>query len=205
MRKKSGASAQQNNNAFSNKNNANIATNRASSSLPNSQFTQKKPKEESHQRLGSLLEKYEIIETIGAGTYGEVFQAVERGTDKKVAIKLFHKTKEGEGISLTAYRELMLLNELKHENIINLCNICISPEEKSISLILDYAEYDLSEIIRFHGKRTELIPPYTVKSVMWQVLNSIHFLHSNWVCHRDMKVNISFNKMFYNLYLFFFF
>jgi serine/threonine protein kinase len=44
------------------------------------------------------------------GTFGLVFQAIDRQTKKKVAIKKFKATKEGEGISLTAYREIMVLH-----------------------------------------------------------------------------------------------
>eukprot|EP01119_Soliformovum_irregulare_P011173 TRINITY_DN2781_c0_g2_i1.p1 TRINITY_DN2781_c0_g2~~TRINITY_DN2781_c0_g2_i1.p1 ORF type:complete len:379 (+),score=80.17 TRINITY_DN2781_c0_g2_i1:35-1138(+) len=125
---------------------------------------------------------------VGEGTYGFVYKAKEKNSQKAVAIKKFKPTKEGEGISLTAYREIMLLRELDHENIIRVRNVVVNPKEKSLSLIMEYAEYDLSEIIRFHHKHLRQPPsPYCVKSLMWQVLNGMHFLHTNWICHRDLK------------------
>jgi cyclin-dependent kinase 8/11 len=30
--------------------------------------------------------------------------------------------------------------------------------------------------------------PYTVKSVLWQLLNGLSFMHQNWIIHRDLKV-----------------
>jgi len=132
--------------------------------------------------------KYDVIYFVGEGTYGYVYKAQDKKTQKKLAIKKFKQTKEGEGISLTAYREIMLLRELDHENIIKIRDITINPEEKSLSLVMDYAEYDLSEIIRYHHKILQKPPStYTIKSLMWQVLNSINYLHSNWICHRDLK------------------
>ncbi len=54
--------------------------------------------------------KYETLFQVGEGTYGFVFKAtmrVPQQPSRKVAIKQFKPSKEGEGISLTAYREVM--------------------------------------------------------------------------------------------------
>jgi len=130
--------------------------------------------------------RYESMVLVGEGTYGYVYKAKEKVTQKRVAIKKFKPTKEGEGISLTAYREIMLLREIDHENVIKVRDVTINPEERTLSLIMDYAEFDLSEIIRFHHNTT---PPtvYSIKSCLWQVLNAMHYLHCNWICHRDLK------------------
>ena len=62
--------------------------------------------------------KYEKIEIIGSGTYGEVYKAKINKTNEPIAIKKIKIELENEGIPSTALREISLLRELKHKNII---------------------------------------------------------------------------------------
>ncbi len=57
---------------------------------------------------------------------------------------------EGEGISPTAIREIMLLREVHHENVVHLDSVHVNRQEPSLWLAFDYAEHDLFEMIRFH-------------------------------------------------------
>jgi hypothetical protein len=102
----------------------------------------------------------------------------------KVAIKKFRATKDGEGISLTACREIGLLKELNHENVLRLLEVILNPREKSLFLVFDYAEFDLFGIIRYHRDHgPQTLPDTLVKSTIWQILNGINYLHANWgVC-----------------------
>lgn len=43
------------------------------------------------------------------------------------------------------------------------------------------------DIIRYHQDQKSSLDLYTVKSIMWQMLNGIHCLHANWIMHRDIK------------------
>jgi cyclin-dependent kinase 8/11 len=62
-------------------------------------------------------------------------------------------TQEGDGISPTAIREILLLRELRHEHIVTLTAVHIDRGEPSLSLAFDYAEHDLYEIIWHHRDR----------------------------------------------------
>ncbi|KAM9972154.1 hypothetical protein ACTFIW_003511 [Dictyostelium discoideum] len=135
-----------------------------------------------------VQEKYTFSYEIGSGTYGMVYKADDKKRpNNKVAVKKFRSTKEGEGLSLTAYREIGLLKELSNENIVKLLDVCLNPKDKLLYLIFDYAEFDLFGIIKYHRENGSHFSDATIKSLIWQVLNGIHYLHSNWVIHRDLK------------------
>ncbi len=61
---------------------------------------------------------YEKIEKIGEGTYGVVYKARNRKTGKFAALKKIRLDSEDEGVPSTAIREISLLKELKHPNIV---------------------------------------------------------------------------------------
>lgn len=68
--------------------------------------------------------KYEKLAKIGQGTFGEVFKAKHRQTGQKVALKKVLMENEKEGFPITALREIKILQLLKHENVVNLIEIC---------------------------------------------------------------------------------
>ncbi|KAH1235446.1 Cyclin-dependent kinase E-1 [Glycine max] len=90
------------------------------------------------------VQQYDLLGKIGEGTYGLVFLARTKGTpSKSIAIKKFKQSKDGDGVSPTAIREIMLLREITHENVVKLVNVHINHADMSLYLAFDYAEHDL--------------------------------------------------------------
>lgn len=56
--------------------------------------------------------------SIGEGTYGVVWKVLDTVTDEIVAKKQIRLENEDEGIPSTAMREISILKELKHPNIV---------------------------------------------------------------------------------------
>ena len=106
-------------------------------------------------------------------------------------ISRFKPDKEGEivqysGISQSACREMALCSELNHPNVIHLAEIIL--EHKCIFMVFEYAEHDLLQIIHHHTQpNRHPIPASTIKSILFQLLNGLLYLHTNWVLHRDLK------------------
>lgn len=95
------------------------------------------------QNRGQVVpSRYIGWEKIGAGTYGVVFKAQDTQTGRWVAIKKLKPDQEDEGISSTTIREISLLKELTHRNIINLLDVNYS--DNKLCLVFEYLDRDLS-------------------------------------------------------------
>lgn len=69
-------------------------------------------------KANRFVSNYEKIEKIGEGTYGVVYKARNKLTGKVVALKKVRLDSEEEGVPSTAIREMSLLKELQHPNIV---------------------------------------------------------------------------------------
>ena len=69
------------------------------------------------------MDAYEIICQVGEGTYGQVYKAKEAASGDIVALKKVRTDHEKEGFPITAVREIKILRQLRHPNIVNLREI----------------------------------------------------------------------------------
>ncbi len=67
---------------------------------------------------GILARYIKTEKPVGEGTYGVVYKAKDRVTGELVALKKIRLEVEDEGVPSTALREISLLKELNHENIV---------------------------------------------------------------------------------------
>ncbi|EIE87775.1 hypothetical protein RO3G_12486 [Rhizopus delemar RA 99-880] len=130
------------------------------------------------------------IEKLGEGTYGIVYKAQNRETNEVVALKRIRLDNEEEGVPCTAIREISLLKELKHPNILRLYDVLHT--EKKLTLIFEYLDSDLKKFLDSLGGDIDTI---TIKQLMYQLLKGIAFCHAHRVLHRDLKPqNLLINK-----------
>jgi len=144
----------------------------------------------------SILSRYQVLGYLSSGTYGRVYKAKEVGpsndTNARVyAIKKFKTDRGGDahmhrGISQSAIREIALNRELRHENIVWLREVML--EHHSIFLVFEYVEHDMLQIIHYHlSVLRKPLDGVMIKSLIWQLLRGIQYLHENWIMHRDLK------------------
>ena len=89
--------------------------------------------------------RFERQEKLGEGTYGVVFKARDRETDSIVALKKIRLENTDEGIPSTAIREISLLQELHHPNIVELKDIVHG--ENKFYLIFEFFNLDLKKYL----------------------------------------------------------
>ena len=94
-------------------------------------------------------EKYDKLDKVGEGTYGIVHKAKNKYTNEIVAMKKIRLQSEEEGIPSTAIREISLLKELHHVNIVKLIEVLHSI--KKLTLIFEFVDYDLKKILDKSG------------------------------------------------------
>ncbi|GBG28154.1 Cyclin-dependent kinase C-1 [Hondaea fermentalgiana] len=136
------------------------------------------------------IENYEIIRQVGLGTYGEVYKARCKSTDRMVALKKLRVHNAKEGYPLTALREIKIMQQLKHENVLELIEIVPSSAKLreddlgEVYMVLEYLDNDLTGIME--NPAFKLTENY-IKCYMKQLLEGIYYIHRNDIIHRDLK------------------
>jgi serine/threonine protein kinase len=128
------------------------------------------------------LDKYQKLEKLGEGTYGVVYKCKNKDNQMVVAVKRIRLENEDEGIPSTAIREISILKQLKHPNIVNLIDLIHG--EKKLHLVFEFLDYDLK---KFLDQNQGQLHPQLVKSYLYQMLDAITYCHSKRILHRDLK------------------
>lgn len=125
---------------------------------------------------------YQKQEKLGEGTYGVVFKAIDKRTGDTVALKRIRLDQEEEGIPATSIREISILNELKHPNVVALYEVINS--QGKLTLVFEYLERDLK---KFLDNQRKPLQPLLIKSYAYQIIAGLCYCHCHRIIHRDMK------------------
>ncbi|KAB0791595.1 hypothetical protein PPYR_03395 [Photinus pyralis] len=129
------------------------------------------------------MEDFVRMEKIGEGTYGVVYKARNKKTGKLVAMKKVRLEGEDNGVPSTSIREISLLQELRHPNIVALDDFVM--DEARIYLIFEFLSMDLKKYL--DKLQNDLMEPKLVQSYLYQINEAILFCHQRRVLHRDLK------------------
>jgi len=127
------------------------------------------------------IDTYTKLDKLGEGTYATVFKGKSRLTENLVALKEIRLEHE-EGAPCTAIREVSLLKDLKHANIVTLHDIVHT--DKSLTLVFEYLERDLKQYMDDCGA---ILAINNVKLFLYQMLRGLAYCHARRVLHRDLK------------------
>ncbi|XP_003931767.3 cyclin-dependent kinase 3 isoform X1 [Saimiri boliviensis] len=131
----------------------------------------------------AAMDVFQKVEKIGEGTYGVVYKAKNRETGQLVALKKIRLDLETEGVPSTAIREISLLKELKHPNIVRLLDVVHN--ERKLYLVFEFLSQDLKKYM--DSTPGSELPMHLIKSYLFQLLQGVSFCHAHRVIHRDLK------------------
>ena len=128
-----------------------------------------------------MKKKYEVLGVVGEGAYGIVYKCKNKETGKFVAIKKFKET-EDELVQKTMKRELKMLQQLKHPNIVEFQESFT--HKGNLFLVFEYCEKNLLEVLE---ESPDGLAPKLIKSFIYQMCKAIAYMHKNNMIHRDIK------------------
>ena len=128
------------------------------------------------------MERHQKMEKIGEGTYGIIYKTKDRVTVEIIALNNIRLEAEDEGIPSTAIREISLLKELQHPNIVRLYDVVHT--ERKLTLVFEFLDQDLKKYLDVCDIGLGLP---ILKSFLYQLLTGVAYCHHHRVLHRDFK------------------
>jgi serine/threonine protein kinase len=129
--------------------------------------------------------QYADTKVIGNGSFGVVYLAKLVQTNENVAIKKVLQDKRFKN------RELQIMQRLDHQNIVKLMYFFYTSGDKKdelyLNLILEYIPETVYRVARHYAKQRQIIPILYIKIYMYQLFRALAYIHSQGICHRDIK------------------
>lgn len=129
-----------------------------------------------------VASRFSVVEKLGEGSYGKVYKAVSRSNGDVFAVKKIRIVYEDGGVPGTAIREISLLKECDHPNVVKLHEVFSNPS--ALYLVFEFLDMDLRMYLKRLGAFTDSTK---LKSASWQCFSGIEYCHSRRVLHRDLK------------------
>uniref|UniRef100_A0A8R1DL69 cyclin-dependent kinase n=1 Tax=Caenorhabditis japonica TaxID=281687 RepID=A0A8R1DL69_CAEJA len=127
------------------------------------------------------LETYEKLDKLGEGTYATVFRGRSILTNKFVALKEI-RLEQKEGAPCTAIREVSLLRNLRHANVVTLHDIIHT--DRLLTLVFEYVDRDLKQYMDTCNNSMNM---NNIRLFLFQLLRGLSYCHQRRVLHRDLK------------------
>ena len=129
------------------------------------------------------LKRFRVGKVLGSGAFGVVISAEDRFLNISVAIKQIPRTFDISENSRKIIRELLILDVLRHPNIVSLIDVEIIKE--NLYIITERAQYVLQNYAK--TDKFQRISLHEQVSLMHQLIDALNFIHNAKVIHRDIK------------------
>lgn len=133
-----------------------------------------------------LGDRFQPIDFLGSGAYGVVCAAYDIEEGCTVAVKKCKNIFQSRTLAKRTLREMRLLRQLHHQNVITLKSVIASARSTSFSdvyMIFEVMDTDLAQIIR----SPQRLKQEHVQYFTYQLLLALDYIHSQHIIHRDVK------------------
>jgi len=128
---------------------------------------------------------YNAERVLGSGSFGIVYQAQVVETGESVAIKKVFQDKRYKN------RELQLMKELRHPNIVELKHAFYTsgdkPGETYLNVVMEYCSDTVYRVMKHYTKMKQPVPSILVQLYTYQMCRGCAYMHAVGICHRDIK------------------
>ena len=139
-----------------------------------------------------------LTRQIGKGATAIVYEGIDNKTNTIVAVKAIATAKfQDKRTSEYFRRELKLLRQLNHDNIIKIKGV--EKTAHNLYLILEYCNGgNLLEYKVYYNKTKKAeLNEFFIQKILRQLVNGLEYMHNNHTVHRDIKLEnilLNFNK-----------
>jgi len=128
---------------------------------------------------------YNAERVLGSGAFGIVYQARVMETDEIVAIKKVLQDARFKN------RELEMMQELKHPNVVELKSAFHVPGEKPrenyLNVVMEYCRETMQNLMSHYAKSRRTFPYELVQIYTYHMLRGVAYVNAKNICHRDIK------------------
>ena len=134
---------------------------------------------------GQLLDdRYRIVRKTGAGSMGDVYEAIDRQRDQRVAVKVLKPERAHRGVFLDRFvREARSASMVRHPNVVEIHEVG-QVADGPIYFVMEFLEgEDLSAVLR----REYRLPWSRCRNILHQMASALQAAHERGIVHRDIK------------------
>lgn len=130
-------------------------------------------------------DKYQLLDVISDYDY-KVIRGIDKKTDEKVIIKQMPTHVEFNGLPSIILREITILKQLNHPNIIGIREIYFTKNELSNRRLMRIVYENMATDLRSYMTRAKEIQFPLIRSYAFQLLCGIAYIHSKGFIHRGI-------------------
>jgi mitogen-activated protein kinase 1/3 len=131
--------------------------------------------------------RYHPIQIIGSGSYGQVMHCHDKLMNESVAVKLIKDVFCNTGDARRILREIKILRNLRHDNIVPIMDIVTPDDKKNFEdLYIVFTRMDC-DLLRVLNDQQQQLTDAHIVHFMKQMLKALKYMHSSSVIHRDIK------------------